>query len=228
VCVFVWNTRIHFLVSRIPTVGSSCNYYCIAQQHISVVEWYTSQPEYPYTISKHGCKYAHQHIMAMDSRHGIGTAGFLAGIPAPYDDPLIAGEGGQQGGSVFLRSEMSGPDTPWKLNALTTRDIILPEEERPGFGAIGSAPTQHCQAVDPGIMSAPFSRDMIARIIDTKGADNLTAKKVRILLEDQLGLKAGALKAYKDDISQQIDEVLAGKVQYTLAKRTIFVPSKCR
>jgi len=53
---------------------------------------------------------------------------------------------------------------------------------------------------------------MIARIIDAEGADNLTAKKVRILLEDQLGLKGGALKAYKDDISQNIDEVLAGKV----------------
>ena len=53
---------------------------------------------------------------------------------------------------------------------------------------------------------------MIAEIIEAEGADNLTAKKVRMQLEEKLGLPSGDLKMYKDDISEKIDEVLEEKV----------------
>jgi hypothetical protein len=62
-------------------------------------------------------------------------------------------------------------------------------------------------------MSAPYTIEMIGKIIDDVGADNLTAKKVRTMLEEQLGLESGALKANKDDISKKIDEALAARVR---------------
>ena len=61
-------------------------------------------------------------------------------------------------------------------------------------------------------MGPPFTKAMIAEIIEAEGADNLTAKKVRMQLEEKLGLPSGDLKMYKDDISEKIDEVLEEKV----------------
>ena len=57
-------------------------------------------------------------------------------------------------------------------------------------------------------MSLPFSKAEVAEIINTQGADTLTAKRVRELLEEKLGKESGELKPYKADISDLIDEVM--------------------
>ena len=55
---------------------------------------------------------------------------------------------------------------------------------------------------------ASFSRDDVAAIIKEDGVDNLSAKGVRIRLEEKFGLEPGALKAQKALISTMIDEVI--------------------
>jgi len=53
-----------------------------------------------------------------------------------------------------------------------------------------------------------FSKDDIREIINRQGVDNLTAKSVRVMLEEKLGVEPGALKSQKEEISQKIDVVL--------------------
>ena len=58
-------------------------------------------------------------------------------------------------------------------------------------------------------MSLPFSRDQVAAIIKEQGADNLTAKRVRELLEESLGKESGDFKQHKNEIKEMIDSVMA-------------------
>jgi len=53
-----------------------------------------------------------------------------------------------------------------------------------------------------------FSKADVKRIIEEKGLDNLSAKSVRISLEEQHGMEEGALKSQKGEISAMIDAVL--------------------
>ena len=55
---------------------------------------------------------------------------------------------------------------------------------------------------------ASFTKADVKAIIDMKGLDNLSAKSVRISLEERLGLEEGALKPAKATISEMIDAVL--------------------
>ena len=57
-------------------------------------------------------------------------------------------------------------------------------------------------------MALPFTKDQVAEIIASVGADNLTAKKVRELLEQKLDMDSGELKQYKSEISEMIDTVM--------------------
>jgi len=58
------------------------------------------------------------------------------------------------------------------------------------------------------LMALPFTKDQVAEIIASVGADNLTAKKVRELLEQKLDMDSGELKQYKSEISEMIDTVM--------------------
>ena len=53
-----------------------------------------------------------------------------------------------------------------------------------------------------------FTKADVKAIIEQKGLDNLSAKSVRISLEERLGMEEGALKPAKTQISEMIDEVL--------------------
>ena len=53
-----------------------------------------------------------------------------------------------------------------------------------------------------------FTKADIAAIVEAEGLDNLTAKVVRVKLEEKLGLEPGALKSKKEEISEMIDAVL--------------------
>lgn len=53
-----------------------------------------------------------------------------------------------------------------------------------------------------------FTRDDVQAIIDAEGVESLTAKTVRVKLEERLGLESGALKAQKNEISDLIDAIL--------------------
>ena len=57
-----------------------------------------------------------------------------------------------------------------------------------------------------------FSKAHIAEIIDETGLEHLTAKSVRIRLEEQLGLEPGSLKSKKSEIAGMIDAVLNEQV----------------
>ena len=51
----------------------------------------------------------------------------------------------------------------------------------------------------------------ISKMVEREGADNLSAKSVRLRLEDVLGLIRDALKPQKSVLSQIIDEVLGAQ-----------------
>ena len=53
-----------------------------------------------------------------------------------------------------------------------------------------------------------FTKADVKAIIEEKGLDNLSAKSVRISLEEKLGMEEGSLKAQKSEISEMIDTVL--------------------
>jgi len=53
-----------------------------------------------------------------------------------------------------------------------------------------------------------WSLDDIRGIIKEHGVDQLSAKTVRVRLEEKLGLEPGSLKPQKEDIAQNIDKVL--------------------
>ena len=53
-----------------------------------------------------------------------------------------------------------------------------------------------------------FTKADVKAIIEMKGLDNLSAKSVRISLEERLGLEEGSLKSAKSEISEMIDAVL--------------------
>ena len=53
-----------------------------------------------------------------------------------------------------------------------------------------------------------FTKADVKAIIEQKGLDNLSAKSVRISLEEALGMEEGSLKSAKTEISEMIDAVL--------------------
>jgi len=55
---------------------------------------------------------------------------------------------------------------------------------------------------------ADYGIEQIREIIQAHGVDNLSAKTVRVRLEEKLGLESGSLKPNKEDISAKIDQVL--------------------
>lgn len=55
---------------------------------------------------------------------------------------------------------------------------------------------------------ASFTREDVQAIIDAENLESLTAKTVRVKLEERLGLEPGALKPQKEAISTLIDECL--------------------
>ena len=58
----------------------------------------------------------------------------------------------------------------------------------------------------------PFTKAHVAKIIDETGLEHLTAKSVRISLEERLGLEPGSLKSRKTEIADMIDVVLNERV----------------
>lgn len=55
---------------------------------------------------------------------------------------------------------------------------------------------------------ASFTKADVKAIIEEKGLDNLSAKSVRVSLEERLGMEEGSLKPQKNEISAMIDTVL--------------------
>ena len=69
-------------------------------------------------------------------------------------------------------------------------------------------------------------KDHIRKIIDDFGVEDLTAKSVRVKLEEVMGLSAGELKPKKEEISALIDAILSenAKVQTPVCE----VPGTCQ